>query len=443
MQVAVLGYGTDGVSAVEYWHKLGAEITVCDNNTAINLPDFVIPKLGLNCLEGLDKYDVIVRSPGIRPDKITSANPKSPNILDRVTTTINEFFEKCPAPIIGVTGTKGKGTTSTLIYNMLTAAGINTYIGGNIGIVPLDFLSEVTPDSWVVLELSSFQLMDIKHSPKIGVCLMVVPEHQDWHTSLQEYYHAKSQLFAKQSTNDIAVFHATNPSSKRIVDAGQGIKIPYYVPPTKESAYTVTGAYVEGDQICMDGKIVCDVSDVALLGRHNLENVCAAIAAVWKVIDGNVEAIKDVVQNFAGLEHRLEFVREVNHVQYYNDSFATTPEATVAAIHAFSHPKIVILGGSDKGIPFYDVVDAIIHSYVRRVIIIGETGQKIIELLVARGYENITLGGTTMTEIVQAAQHAAEPGDVVILSTACASFDMFKDYKDRGNQFKTIVNALK
>ena len=442
MRVAILGYGVDGASATGYWHKLGAEITVCDEKTDLLLPEYVNSQLGERYLENLDTFDVIVRSPGIRPDKITAANPNNPDILAKVTTAINEFFKHCPAPIIGITGTKGKGTTSTLISKILERAGKKVFLGGNIGTVPLDFLDQVTADSWVVLELSSFQLIDFTYAPKIGVCVMVVPEHLNWHLNLKEYYDAKTNLFIHQTAEDIAVYNAGNQVSKRIAGAGASTKVPYYVPPKGELANTVHGAYVEGDQICMDGVIVCDVSDVALLGRHNLENVCAAIAATWPIVKDNVAAIKLAIHEFSGMEHRLEFVREVDNVKYYNDSFATTPEATVAAIKAFSQPKVVILGGSDKGVPFFDVVDAVIHNYVRRVIVIGETGEKIIELLVSRGYENITLGGTTMTEIVKTAQHEAQAGDVVLLSTACASFGLFKDYKDRGNQFKEVVNSL-
>lgn len=443
MNVAILGYGVDGASSTGYWHKLGASVTVCDQNSDILLPEYVDQQLGDNYLSNLDRFDILVRSPGIHPKKIVQANPEAPNILQKVTTAINEFFIKCPAPIIAVTGTKGKGTTSTLIYKMLLAAGKTAFLGGNIGTVPLDFIGEVTPDSWVVLELSSFQLIDFKYAPRIGVCVMVVPEHLDWHTNLAEYYQAKQNLFANQTTQDRTVFNNANDISKKITAVSNGSKVPYFVPPKGHLADTVQGAYVEGDQICMDGKIVCDVADVALLGRHNLENVCAAIGAVWHVIDENPDVIKKVVKEFSGMEHRLEYVREVNNVKYYNDSFATTPEATVAAIRAFNQPKVVILGGSDKGIPFFDVINEVVHGHVRRVIIIGETGEKFIELLVSRGYENITLGGTTMTEIVQAAQHAAEPGDVVLLSTACASFGLFKNYKDRGDQFKEAVKNLK
>ena len=442
MKVAILGYGVDGVSSTGYWHKLGADITICDKNPDLLLPDYVSSNLGENYLQDLDQFDVIVRSPGIHPNTITSANPNSPKILDKVTSAINEFFLQCPAPIIAVTGTKGKGTTSTLIYKMLEKAGKKVFLGGNIGTVPLDFLNEVTPDSWVVLELSNFQLIDFKHAPKIGVCLMVVPEHQDWHDNVKEYYDAKKQLFIRQTANDRTVFNNNNEVAKRITSVSQGTKVPYYVPPKNQLADTVNGAYVEGDQICMDGKIICNITDVGLLGRHNLENICAAIAAVWPIINNNIAAMKLVIHEFKGMEHRLEFVREVNWIKYYNDSFATTPEATVAALRAFEQPKVIILGGSDKGIPLFDVISEVALGNVRRVIVIGKTGEKIIELLVSRGYEKITLGGNTMTEIVAAAQHEAQPGDVVILSTACASLDMFKNYKDRGNQFKDAVNNL-
>ncbi len=442
MNVAILGYGVDGASATGYWHKQGATITVCDEHTDLLLPDYVEQQLGDDYLANLDRFDIIVRSPGLRPEKITAANPDNPDILQKVTTSINEFFAHCPAPIIAVTGTKGKGTTSTLIYKILEAAGKKAFLGGNIGTVPLDFLHEITPDSWVVLELSNFQLIDFKYAPRVGVCLMVVPEHQDWHTSIQEYYTAKEQLFIRQGESDRTIFNNASDIAKKITAKSKGTKVPYYVPPAGELANTVHGAYVEGDQVCMDGKIICDVQEVALLGRHNLENVCAAAAAVWPIIGGNYELIRHVVKEFSGMEHRLEFVREVNGVKYYNDSFATTPEATLAALRAFKEPKVLIIGGHDKGIPIYDVISEISLGNMRQAIVIGETGEKIIELLVTRGFEKITLGGTTMTEIVHAAQNAAQPGDVVLLSTAYASFGLFKNYKDRGDQFKAAVNAL-
>ena len=442
MKVAILGYDIDGTSSTGYFHKLGADITICDQKTDLLLPSYATPKLGDGYLNDLDQFDVIVRTPGLYPQKIVDANPGAPDILKKVTTSINIFFEKCPAPIIGVTGTKGKGTTCTLIYKFLQAAGKKVFLGGNIGQNPLNFLHEVTPDSWVVLELSNFQMVDFNNSPKIGVCLMLAPEHQDWHQSVKEYFESKKNLFIKQNSEDLAVYNFENAQSKNTVEAGKANKIPYCVPPVNNEPQNKDGAFVANDRIYYKDTEICMTQDVALLGRHNLENVCAAIAASWQIIGGNIAAIQKVVKEFSGMEHRLEFVREVGGVKYYNDSFATTPEATIAAIRSFKQPIVIILGGHDKQIPLFDMIDEVVNSNIRKAIVIGDTGGQIVKLLTQRGFDKITLGGSTMPNIVKAAQQAAQPGDVVLLSTACASFGLFKNYKDRGDQFKASVKAL-
>lgn len=442
MNVAILGYGVDGTSAANYWHRLGHEITICDQNTDIQAPDWAKTNLGKDYLKSLDTFDLLVRSPGLYPAEITKANPNSPDILKKVTTCVDEFFAKCPAPIIAVSGTKGKGTTSTLIYEFLKAAGKKTWLGGNIGTVPLDFLHKVTAEAWVVLELSNFQLIDFKGHPKVAVCLMMAPEHQDWHPGVEDYYRAKQQLFVKQAGDDLTVYKADNPMSVKITSVSNGQKIPYEVPEENQEPQTKSGAYVEGDTIYMQNTPVCKTSDVKLLGRHNLENVCAAIAATWQIIGGNVEIIKKVLSDFTGLEHRLEFVREVEGVKYYDDSFATTPETTLAAIKAFKEPKVLILGGHHKGIPFFDLAEHIAKDNISQVIAIGDTAKDIIDLLNQRGYNNIVLGGNTMTEIIKATKEVTKPGDVVLLSPACSSFGLFKNYKDRGDQFKAAINSL-
>lgn len=440
MKVAVIGYGVDGASAVGYWHHLGAEITVCDRNIDLLLPSYVSQKLGDDYLANLDEFDVIVRSPGVHPSEIVAAN--SPDILQKVTGCINEFFAKCPAPIIGVTGTKGKGTTSTLIYKMLQAAGKKAFIGGNIGIVPLDFLQEVTADSFVVLELSNFQLIDFNGRPDIGVCLMMAPEHLNWHPNKEEYFGSKKRLFAQQLPEDKLIYNAGNGFTKKIIEASKANKIGYFVPLSGQANEKVAGAYVSGDKIYYDAEQICSVDEVGLLGRHNLENICAAITAVWSIIDGNLGVIKKVISEFTGLEHRLEFVRELNGIRFYNDSFATTPEATIAAVRSFEEPKVLILGGADKNVPLYALAGELVKTDLRVVFTIGETGPKIAEMLASRGIENVSPGGETMKEIVGNAAEAAQPGDVVLLSTACASFGLFKDYKDRGDQFKQAVQEL-
>lgn len=443
MKVAILGYDVDGGSSAGYWHHLGAEITICDQKTDLLLPNYVTDaQLGEGYLANLDRFDVLVRTPGLHPSKITAANPDAPNILSKVTTTINEFFEKCPAPIIGVTGTKGKGTTSTLIYKFLEAAGKKVFLGGNIGTVPLDFLGQVTSDSYVVLELSNFQLIDFKHRPNIGVCLMVTPEHLDWHPTKEEYFAAKANLYARQTPEDRLVYNSGNGISTKMTAASKASKIPYFVPLIGQEPHKVAGAYVIGDEIYYGDTKVCDTSDVKLLGRHNLENVCAAISAVWSIIDGNTSTILNVLREFTGLPYRLELIRELNGVKYYNDSFATTPEATIAAMRAFEQPKVIILGGREKGIPFFDLAGELTRTNIREVVTIGEAGPKIAEMLQNRGIDEVVDGGATMQEIVATAAKYAQSGDVVLLSTACASFDMFSNYKDRGNQFNNAVNSL-
>lgn len=442
MKVAILGYGLDGNDSSEHWFREGHDITICDKQTDLDYPEYAKVQLGEDYLKNLHNYDILVRTPGLHPQEIVKANPEHPDILKKVTSSINEFFEKCPAKIIGVTGTKGKGTTCMIIYKILKEAGVDVQIGGNIGIVPLEFLHKTSKDSWVVLELSNFQMIDFKYSPHVGVCLMLAPEHQDWHNDVAEYFSSKENLFAHQTDNDRLVYNANNVSSVKVASVGKASKIPYFVPDVDQEATTTDGAYIDNEEIYFKETKVCDVSDVALLGRHNLENICAAIATVWPIIDHRIEPIIKVIKEFTGMEHRLEFVREFEGVKYYNDSFATTPEATIAAIRSFKEPKIMILGGYEKNIPLFEVISEVVEKNVKKVIVIGDTGEKIIELLVREGYENIVLGGTTMQEIVNAAKKEAVAGDVVLLSTACASFGLFKDYKDRGNQFKKIVNSL-
>lgn len=432
MKIAILGYGQQGRSAYEYCRKPENEITVCDQNESVKLPKDVQKQLGKDYLKDLGQFDIIFRSPSVHPSEIIKAN--SPDILDKVTTVTNEFMKACPTKnVIGVTGTKGKGTTSTLIAKMLQAAGRHVHLGGNIGTPPLDLLNDhIHPDDWVVLELANFQLIDLKYSPHIAVCLMVVPEHQDWHKDMDEYANAKQQLFRWQKESDYAIYYGHNQYSKQIASISPGRKIPYMKHP---------GADVVEGHVVIDGQTVCKTSEIKLLGKHNWQNVCAAVTAVWQAIQ-DIAAIKSVVTTFAGLEHRLEFVREVNGVKYYDDSFGTTPETAMVAIEAFNEPKVIILGGSEKGADFGELAKVVKNNNVRKTVLIGKEGPKIKKALEAEGYKNTVNGSDTMLKIVEAAHKAAKPGDVVLLSTACASFDLFKNYKDRGEQFKKAVQAL-
>lgn len=430
MRVALIGFGLEGQSALHFWQNQGAEVVVCDQDPTTQVPANVPSQLGERYLDNLDRFDIISRSAGIHPAVILQKNP---GVEPKITTVINEFLRVCPTKnVIGITGTKGKGTTSTLTAKMLEAAGKQVFLGGNIGTSPFDFLPQLTPDSWVVLELSSFQLYDLKRSPHIAACLMIVPEHLNWHTDMEDYMEAKSNLFSHQTPDDIAIYFADNEPSHRIASVSPGAKITYFAEP---------GAYVEDGKIIIDNHEVCRTDEIKLLGAHNLENACAAATITWQVTQAP-DAIRSVLTTFTGLPHRLELVRELDGVQYYDDSFGTTPETAIVALEAFGQPKVMILGGGDKGVPFDELAKAVTKHTVRKVVVIGDTAAAITHALHQAGYNEVINGGGTMQEIVEAARSAAQAGDVVLLSPACTSFGLFTDYKDRGNQFKAVVQSL-
>lgn len=429
MKVAILGYDTEGKVSYEYFAAQGHEVTICDQNEAVVVPEGATAVLGESYLDNLDRFDVLVRTAGMPPHVILDKNPE---VASKITTQVNEFFKACPTKnIIGVTGTKGKGTTSTLITKMLEASGTQVYLGGNIGIPVLTLLNELTVESWVVLELSSFQLIDLKYSPHIAACLMIVPEHLNWHADFEEYITAKAQLFVHQTPEDVAVYFAENTVSQQIASSSPAQKIPYFASP---------GAFVQNESIIIDNQTVCHVNEIKLLGAHNWQNVCAAVTVVWNITQ-DIQAMRSVIAGFSGMEHRLEFVRELDGASYYDDSFGTTPETAIVAIQAFTQPKIVILGGSDKGASYDELATTVKAEGVRKVLLIGDQADRIRSALIDAGFTDYLPGGNTMSEIVENAKNAAEPGDIVLLSTACASFDMFKDYKDRGQQFKKALQS--
>lgn len=406
--------------------------------------------MDLSYLDGIEKCDKIIYS-------VTSVKNLEQKFGDdrdfwqKTYTVWHIFFKEVRTKnLIGVTGTKGKGTTSTLIYEMLKATlrqssgpsgGPKVYLAGNIGTSVLDILGAVQEGDWVVLEMTNYQLYKFPYSPHIAVSLMITKEHQDWHEDMDEYIAAKTNLFAHQKKDDIAIYFAGNEYSQQIAGSSPGIKIPYFAKP---------GAVAKDEGVIVIGDPETEIiktDEVKLIGEHNLENICAALTTVWftlSEVEGQIklEAIRKVLSTFSGLEHRLEFVREVDEVKYYDDSFGTTPDTAIVALQAFVEPKIIILGGHDKGLPFDELVNEVIKQRVRKVIAVGDTGEKITKSLMDKGYKDIVTGLKTMPEIVAAAREAAQPGDVVLLSAGTSSFGLFKDYKDRGEQFKTAVAAL-
>ncbi len=473
MKVAIAGYGMEGEQNFRYWRAQTDDITICDENTpSRTIPENTKTIFGEGAFSQLQDFDIVVRTAGLRPDKIKTNG--------RIWSATNEFFKQCPVPIIGVTGTKGKGTTSTLISKILEEAGRRVWLLGNIGVPALEVLSEIeeytnskiqipnneqtsnlktqtsNAPAVVVFELSSFQLWDLEKSPQTAVVLMVEPDHMDVHASMEEYVAAKANITAFQSEEDFLVYHPTNTYSRQIAEQSKAHKVRFM---TKEGADIVIPAKAgiqkpetadpslrwddEVEWIVIKEQLICAVEEVGLRGKHNLENICAAITASWNFTK-DTSAIKKAVTQFKGLPHRLELVREFDGALYYNDSYSSAPGATIAAIKSFSNPEILICGGFDRGLDYTELAQAVAErENIKQVFLIGETKEKIAQALRSANFTNFEIvGSTNFSEIVAHAQENAKAGDVVLLSPGCASFDMFKNFQDRGEQFRKIVEEF-
>ena len=413
MKVAIAGYGVEGKVSYQYYASRGDEVVIADERTElVGIPENVRTILGPGAFSQLAEFDLIIRSPSIRPDKLPYG--------DKVWSATNEFFARCPAPIIGVTGTKGKGTTSSLIASILRAAGRTVHLVGNIGLPALQVLPDIAPEDIVVFELSSFQLWDLQKSPHIAVVLMIEPDHLDVHTDFDEYIHAKANIGRHQTKDDLLVYNRTNEFSTQIAEQSPARKMTY---PFAIDEY---------------------VHSLQIPGQHNVENAAAAIAAVHEYAT-DADTVRRGLESFAGLPHRIKFIREVDGVKYYDDNYSSAPGATLAAVKSFDAPEILIAGGYDKGASLADLaVELSRRPTLKHVVLIGQTGLRIRGYLEQNGYNNVTLieGMPTMREIVDCAREVAEPGDIVVMSPACASFDMFKNFADRGDQFVAVVEAL-
>ncbi|OGE76907.1 MAG: UDP-N-acetylmuramoylalanine--D-glutamate ligase [Candidatus Doudnabacteria bacterium RIFCSPHIGHO2_02_FULL_48_21] len=431
-KVAVLGMGVNHEALAKYLQKQGVSFQVIDGW-----------KTDAELAERLSGFDIIFRTPGVPffSKSIQTLKRRGAKIYSQT----KLFFDLCQAPIIGVTGTKGKGTTSTLIFKILEAAalrqahGRKVYLAGNIGRDPFEFIDKLTPNDFVILELSSFQLQDLHKSPHIAVVLKITPEHLDHHQDLAEYIEAKTSIVRFQSASDFAVLSYDSESTRTF--AG---KTKARIVWNSIKQEVKPGCYATDRKIFLNGEIVAKTAEVALLGRFNLENVTAAIAAAAAagVTDGTT--IKKAISEFRGLPHRLEFIAEIGKVKFYNDSFATTPETTVAALTAFADPIVLIAGGSEKKSDYAELGKKIAESKVKTLIAIGVTGPKIAKLARDAGFAGkiFDTGLNDMEQIIAKANEAADPGDVVLLSPASASFDMFDNYKQRGELFSKFVSKL-
>ncbi len=420
-KVLIVGRGIEGSAALRYIKK----------HFPTNIIDAVDQKDGDSYLDKQNEYDIAIKSPGV----------KSSLLKIPYTTAINIFLENTKGKVIGVTGTKGKSTTSTIIFKMLKKQGINAYLGGNIGQSPLDFMDTLNDQSWTVLELSSFQLQDLKKSPHIAVLLMIVPEHLDYHKSIENYVNAKRNILRFQTTSDFAVinrdFLTTNESD--LETSGRIFQV-------SRERECDEGCFVRNKAIWIrkDQKEVeiIKTSEIRLIGEHNWENICAAAMTVF-LIGVSKENIASVLKTFRGLEHRLEFVREVGNIRFFNDSLATIPQATIEALDALEETGTLITGGFDRGLDYKELGLKIAESGVKTLILFPTTGKKIWKAVCDSG-KNLPekFEVNSMERAVRIAFSETSSGKICLLSPASSSFNLFKNYKDRGNQFKEEVKKL-
>ena len=451
-KVAFIGAGVSHKRCIEQFVELGAQVTLCDQKKS--LEDFgayadtlrrlhVRLSLGEHYTDGFAGQDIIMRTPGYEYYK-----PELQAALQagtKVTSEVELFFELCPCEIVAVTGSDGKTTTTTLISKMFEAAGRKVFLGGNIGAALLPQLADVTPEAVAVVELSSFQLISMRVSPKVAVVTNVTPNHLDHHKDMQEYIDAKRNILLWQVPPCRAVLGFENEISRGLQKDCKGEQVWF-----TRLHETDKGAFLResDDTLCYaENGVVTPIlprAEVKLRGLHNVENLLAAIAAVWGRVP--VEAMRQVGSTFTGVEHRIEPVRTLDGVTYYNDSIASSPTRTIAGLRSFNQKIILIAGGYDKKIPYEPLAPEIL-AHVKTLVLMGATGPRI-EAAVrgCAGFDESALTilhADSMQHAVELARGAAQPGDVVSLSPASASFDLYPNFEVRGRDYKNIVNNLK
>ena len=444
--VAVIGIGVSNQPLIRLLLERGIAVTACDkkNRETLGIVAEQLEangcrlRLGEAYLDGLTE-DVIFRTPGMRPDLPQLAAAVSRGSV--LTSEMEVFFEVCPCPKIAVTGSDGKTTTTTIIAELLKRAGKTVHLGGNIGHPLLAETGKMKPEDVAVLELSSFQLMTMTHSPHIAVVTNLAPNHLDVHKDFQEYIDAKENIFTHQSAKDIAVFNADDPYT--LEEASRAVGRARLFSRKKELE---DGVFLRGDAVIArhngEERQVMTTADIKLPGVHNIENYMAAIAAVDGLVPDGI--IRDFAREFGGVEHRIELIRTRNGVRWYNDSIASSPSRTIAGLNSFKEKVILIAGGKDKGIS-YDALGPVINDHVKLLILCGATAGVIRRVTEqAANYD-----GWGIVEVedyhraVALAGSRAQEGDVVILSPASTSFDRFANFMERGRVFKDIVNGLK
>ena len=448
-KVAIIGLGVSNIPLIDYMYEKNAKVTVFDNKEKEEFDKDILEKLekygfdlicGKDNLSKLSGFDYVFRSPSCLPTRPELVEEQKRGAV--ITTEIEMLIKLCPCKVIGITGTEGKTTTSSIIYEIVKNTGKNCYLGGNIGNPIFTKLKDMTEDDIIVLEMSSFQLMNMEVSPDISLVTNIYPDHLNVHSSYKEYQDAKKSIFIHQNANGIVVLNYDNEITRDFAKDAKG-KVIFF-----SSKNHLDNGYIYDEK---DGNIkyilnneetnILNKSEVKLRGVHNYENICAALAVTNTI--ANLEEQKEAIKNFTGVEHRLEFVRELDGVKYYNDSIGTSPASTIAGLNSFDENIVLLAGGSDKGLDYKEIGEKIAEK-VGTLILCGPTSD------IIENATNNALNGkqiniirvSNMNEAVNKAKEYAKPGDIVLLSPASASFDLYKNFMERGNIYKECVNKL-
>ena len=448
-KVAIIGLGVSNIPLIDYMYEKKAKVTVFDDREENNISKEIMEKIksynfdyyfGQNNLEKLKNFDIIFRSPSCLPTKQELQQEEERGAI--VTTEIEMLMKMCPCKIIGVTGSDGKTTTTSLINSILKKAGYSTYLGGNIGTPIFTELYKITPEDIVVLELSSFQLMGMKISPHIGVITNITPNHLNIHKDYEEYIDAKKNIFKYQNKNDIVILNYDNEITKNCAKEANSQVVFFSGKEKLENGFIVDEKIIKE---CDDSirEHILDTQDIILRGHHNYENVATALAATKTLVDSDIAA--EAIKEFRPVEHRLELIREIDSVKWYNDSVSSSPTRTIAGLKSFDEEIVLIAGGYDKNLDYTPIAKPIVDK-VKTLILIGQTSGKIFEAVKEELEKqdktlNIYMCKNLEETVILAKRHA-KPNQIVLFSPASASFDMFKNFADRGIKFKNLVNNL-
>lgn len=442
--VGVVGIGVSNIPLINFLLDLGAKVTAFDKKNKEDLGNVadefskkgVTLELGEHYLDNLTGFDVIFKTPSMRIDSEALVRAKNEGAY--VTSEMEEFVKYTKGKIYAITGSDGKTTTTTIVSKLLEEEGYKTWVGGNIGTPLFAQIENIKDDDKVVLELSSFQLMTMHEKINVAICTNLAPNHLDMHKDMQEYIDSKKNIFLYQNDDDVLVVNRENDITYSFEKEAKG-KVREF----SSKRVIKDGAYLKDNILYLEGKEVCDRDDIIIKGVHNVENYLAAFIATKD--DVSIETMKKIAKTFAGVEHRCELVREIDGVKYYNDSIASSPTRTLAGLKAFNEKVILIAGGYDKNIPFEPLAYEG-YPYIKTLILLGKTKDKIKlvfdKLEKEKGIKVDIKTVSSLDEAVDVAKKIARSGDIVTLSPACASFDMFPNFMARGNVFKEIVNSL-